>query len=71
MGAYFKGSNPAVTIWVSDNYTRAAPGGTGEAKCGGNYAASLLAQAEASREGCDQWSSSTRSSGAGWKNSAA
>ena len=54
VGAYFKGGAPSVTIWVSETYTRAAPGGTGEAKCGGNYAASLVAQAEATREGCDQ-----------------
>lgn len=53
-GAYFKSGAPAVSIWVSDHYTRAAPGGTGAAKCGGNYAASLVAQAEAIREGCDQ-----------------
>ena len=33
---------------------RAAPGGTGEAKCAGNYAASLVAQAEAIEHGCDQ-----------------
>ena len=44
----------AVSVWVSQEYTRAAPGGTGAAKCGGNYAASLLAQAEATRHGCDQ-----------------
>lgn len=54
VGAYFKGGAPAVTIWASENYTRAAPGGTGAAKCGGNYAASLVAQAEATRQGCDQ-----------------
>lgn len=54
VGAYFKGGAPAVTIWASENYTRACPGGTGEAKCGGNYAASLAAQAEATRAGCDQ-----------------
>jgi branched-chain amino acid aminotransferase len=54
VGAYFKTSAPAVSVWVSQEYTRAAPGGTGAAKCGGNYAASLLAQAEASRHGCDQ-----------------
>jgi branched-chain amino acid aminotransferase len=54
VGNYFKGGAAAVTIWVSDQYTRAAPGGTGDAKCGGNYAASLAAQAEAAREGCDQ-----------------
>ncbi len=41
-------------LWVSDQYTRAAPGGTGAAKCGGNYASSLIAQAEATKHGCDQ-----------------
>ena len=54
VGAYFKTDAPAVSVWVSRDYTRAAPGGTGAAKCGGNYAASLLAQAEATRHGCDQ-----------------
>jgi len=54
VGNYFKGGKKAVTVWLSDTYTRAAPGGTGAAKCGGNYAASLVAQAEASRQGCDQ-----------------
>jgi branched-chain amino acid aminotransferase len=52
--AYFKGAREAVSVWVSQEYTRAAPGGTGEAKCGGNYAASLLAQSEAIRHGCQQ-----------------
>ena len=37
-----------------EDYTRAAPGGTGEAKCAGNYAASLVAQAQAAEQGCDQ-----------------
>lgn len=54
VGAYFKGDAPSVTLWVSEHYTRAAPGGTGAAKCGGNYAASLIAQKEAIAEGCDQ-----------------
>lgn len=54
VGSYFKAGAQTVTVWVSDSYTRAAPGGTGAAKCGGNYAASLLAQAEATAEGCDQ-----------------
>ena len=54
VGAYFKTDAPAVSVWVSQDFTRAAPGGTGAAKCGGNYAASLLAQAEATRHGCDQ-----------------
>ena len=53
-GNYFKSGAPAVSIWVSSDYTRAAPGGTGDAKCGGNYAASLVPQAEAIREGHDQ-----------------
>ncbi len=53
-GAYFAGGIAPVSVWVSDDYVRAAPGGTGEAKCGGNYAASLLAQAEATAHGCDQ-----------------
>jgi len=53
-GNYFKSGAPAISIWVSEHYTRAARGGTGAAKCGGNYAASLVAQSEAIREGCDQ-----------------
>lgn len=53
-GAYFpKGVKP-VTVWLSEEYTRAAPGGTGEAKCAGNYAASLVARAEAAQHGCDE-----------------
>jgi branched-chain amino acid aminotransferase len=43
-----------VTIWLSDEYVRAAPGGTGRAKCAGNYAASLIAQQEAIANGCEQ-----------------
>ncbi len=54
VGAYFKGGAKPVSIWVSDHYNRAGPGGTGAAKCGGNYAASLVAQAEATQHGCDQ-----------------
>lgn len=53
-GAYFKGGKKAVTLWVSEHFTRAARGGTGAAKCGGNYAASLVAQKEAIQHGCDQ-----------------
>lgn len=54
VGAYFSGGLKPAAMWVSQEYTRAAPGGTGAAKCGGNYAASLVAQAEASEHGCDQ-----------------
>lgn len=53
-GGYFKSGAPAVSLWVSQDYSRAAPGGTGAAKCGGNYAASLIAQAEAIKLGHDQ-----------------
>ena len=52
-GAYFDPSKP-VSVWISTEYVRAAQGGTGEAKCGGNYAASLIAQKAAAAEGCDQ-----------------
>lgn len=54
VGAYFKGGMKPLALWVSQNYSRAARGGTGTAKCGGNYAGSLAAQAEASAKGCDQ-----------------
>ena len=53
-GAYFPRGIKPVSVWLSTEYVRAAPGGTGAAKFGGNYAASLLAQAEASANGCDQ-----------------
>jgi branched-chain amino acid aminotransferase len=52
-GAYFDPSK-AVSVWISTEYVRAVEGGTGEAKCGGNYAASLVAQKAAAKEGCDQ-----------------
>lgn len=53
-GAYFPGGLTPVNIWLSEDYVRAAPGGTGTAKCGGNYGASLAAQAEGIENGCDQ-----------------
>ncbi|WP_298229695.1 branched-chain amino acid aminotransferase [Gryllotalpicola sp.] len=53
-GAYFKGGVKPVKIWLSTEYGRAGFGGTGAAKTGGNYAASLLPQQEAYAEGCDQ-----------------
>ena len=54
--SYFGGTGAPkpVTVWLSQEYTRAAPGGTGAVKCGGNYAASFLAQQQAVEEGCDQ-----------------
>ena len=53
-GDYFANGFKPVTVWICDDYVRAAPGGTGEAKCAGNYAASLVAQAQAAEHGCDQ-----------------
>jgi len=53
-GSYFKDGIKPVSIWLSREYTRAARGGTGAAKCGGNYAASLLPQQQAQQNGCAQ-----------------
>lgn len=53
-GAYFEGGVKPVSVWISQDYVRAAPGGTGDAKFAGNYAASLLAQTQAAEKGCDQ-----------------
>lgn len=53
-GAYFTGGVRPVSIWLSEDFARAGRGGTGAAKCGGNYAASLSPQQEASANGCQQ-----------------
>ena len=53
-GAYFKGGVKPVTLWLTEEYTRAGRGGMGAAKTGGNYASSLVAQQEATAHGCDQ-----------------
>ena len=53
-GSYFPRGVQPVSVWLSTEFTRAAPGGTGEAKCAGNYAGSLVAQAYAAEQGCDQ-----------------
>jgi branched-chain amino acid aminotransferase len=54
VGSYFSGGIKPVSIWLSTQYSRAAPGGTGAAKCGGNYAASLAPMVEAASHGCQQ-----------------
>ncbi len=54
VGAYFKGGAAPISLWVSFDYNRAGPGGTGAAKCGGNYASSLLPHGQALAQGCDQ-----------------
>jgi branched-chain amino acid aminotransferase len=52
---YFGQSGPtAVTVWLSEDYVRAAPGGTGAAKAAGNYAAAFVAGRQATSQGCDQ-----------------
>jgi branched-chain amino acid aminotransferase len=53
-GPYFASGSKQVAIWLSEDFTRAAPGGTGAAKCSGNYAASLVAQQEGIANGCEQ-----------------
>lgn len=53
-GAYFKGGVKPVSLWLTEEYTRAGRGGMGAAKTGGNYASSLVAQQEATSHGCDQ-----------------
>lgn len=53
-GNYFGGELKPVRIWVSRDFNRAAPGGTGAAKTGGNYAGSLRPQQQAAEKGCDQ-----------------
>ena len=53
-GAYFKGGVKPVTLWLTEEYTRAGRGGMGAAKTGGNYASSLIAQQQATAQGCDQ-----------------
>lgn len=50
---YFTEDRP-LEMWLSREYSRAGKGGTGAAKCGGNYASSLLATALAAQHGCDQ-----------------
>ena len=53
VAGYFGGLRP-VSVWLSEDFSRAAPGGTGEAKCGGNYAAAFAGQQQAIDHGCDQ-----------------
>lgn len=54
VGSYFSGGVKPVSVWISHEFARSGPGGTGAAKCGGNYAASLTAQGQAVENGCDQ-----------------
>ena len=53
-GAYFTQGVAPDKIWLTEDFSRAGRGGTGSAKCGGNYASSLLPQVEAYENGCAQ-----------------
>ena len=53
-GAYVGDINRPADVWLSEDHVRASPGGTGEAKYGGNYAAGLAAYADAKANGCQQ-----------------
>ena len=65
-GAYFSGGVQPVSVWLAEEYTRAAPGGTGEAKTGGNYAAAFAGQLRgAERTAATRWSGWTPRSTAG------
>lgn len=54
VGSYYAGGLDPVKIFVEREYVRAVKGGTGQAKCGGNYAASLIGQEKAEKYGCEQ-----------------
>ncbi len=54
VGSYYAGGLDPVKIFVEKEYVRAVKGGTGQAKCGGNYAASLIGQDKAEKYGCEQ-----------------
>ncbi len=54
VGSYYENGLAPTKLIVEEHYTRASMGGTGEAKCMGNYACSLLAGEEAHKKGYDQ-----------------
>ena len=53
-GPYFPRGVQHLIVWITDEYARAGAGGTGAAKCGGNYASSLLGKNEAAEHGADE-----------------
>ena len=54
VGSYYKGGLNPVKIYIERDYVRCVKGGTGMAKCGGNYAASLSGQVKAAENKCEQ-----------------
>lgn len=54
VGPYFQGDFEPVPVFITDEYVRAVRGGVGEAKTGGNYAASLFVSEDAAQRGYSQ-----------------
>lgn len=57
VAAYYEGNDKELHgshIWVEEEYIRAAVGGTGFAKCGGNYSCGMIASTEAKKQGCEE-----------------
>lgn len=54
VGSYFRNGVTPVRVWICEEFARSGPGGTGAAKCGGNYAAGLVGQLQAAERDCDQ-----------------
>lgn len=54
VGGFFGDTVSPVTVWVSHDFGRAVPGGTGDVKCAANYAGAFLAQRQAEALGCQQ-----------------
>ena len=54
VGPYYKTGFSAVSLYASTKYVRAWPGGTGDAKIGGNYAPGILPQLEVAKDGFQQ-----------------
>ena len=70
-GAVLRRRRAPVSVWLASEYTRAAPGGTGAAKAGGNYAAGFAAQRRRWSTAATRSSGWTPSSTAGWRRWAA
>lgn len=54
VGSYFPRGVQPVSVWVCDEYSRAAPGGIGHVKAGGNYGGGMIAEFQAEAMGCDE-----------------
>jgi branched-chain amino acid aminotransferase len=57
VAAYYEGNDKELhgsRIWVEEEFIRAAVGGTGFAKCGGNYSCGMIAATEAKKQGCEE-----------------